>query len=116
MAAPKINDALEIERSYGGGGGQAKPKKVYDFFTADGGCENTFPFDAFGIPAVTVPCGFTKDGMPVGIMIAGPHFAEGKVLALAYAYQQATSWHTRSPILSADMPVPPIAENLSTKA
>jgi aspartyl-tRNA(Asn)/glutamyl-tRNA(Gln) amidotransferase subunit A len=98
MAAPKINDALEIERSYGGGGGQAKPKKVYDFFTADGGCENTFPFDAFGI------------------MIAGPHFAEGKVLALAYAYQQATSWHTRSPILSADMPVPPIAENLSTKA
>jgi aspartyl-tRNA(Asn)/glutamyl-tRNA(Gln) amidotransferase subunit A len=43
-------------------------------------------------------------------MIAGPHFAEGKVLALAYAYQQATEWHKRKPVLTPDMPVPPLTE------
>ena len=48
--------------------------------------------------------------MPIGLMIAGPHFAEGKVLALAYAYQQATDWHTKRPMLTAETPVPPIIE------
>ncbi len=48
--------------------------------------------------------------MPIGLMIAGPHFAEGKVLALAYAYQQATDWHKRRPPLTAETPVPPIIE------
>jgi aspartyl-tRNA(Asn)/glutamyl-tRNA(Gln) amidotransferase subunit A len=112
MAAPKINDALEHEVSQASG---AKPKKVYDFFTADSGCQNTYPFDSFGIPAISVPCGFTQAGLPVGLMIAGPHFAEGKVLALAYAYQQSTSWHTRSPSLTADTPVPPIVEKVDAE-
>jgi aspartyl-tRNA(Asn)/glutamyl-tRNA(Gln) amidotransferase subunit A len=44
------------------------------------------------------------------LMIAGPHFTEGKVLALAYAYQQATDWHKRQPPLTADTVVPPIIE------
>jgi aspartyl-tRNA(Asn)/glutamyl-tRNA(Gln) amidotransferase subunit A len=48
--------------------------------------------------------------MPIGLMIAGPHFTEGKVLALAYAYQQATDWHKRKPNLTADTVVPPIVE------
>jgi aspartyl-tRNA(Asn)/glutamyl-tRNA(Gln) amidotransferase subunit A len=48
--------------------------------------------------------------MPIGLMIAGPHFTEGKVLALAYAYQQATDWHKRQPPLTADTAVPPIIE------
>jgi aspartyl-tRNA(Asn)/glutamyl-tRNA(Gln) amidotransferase subunit A len=48
--------------------------------------------------------------MPIGLMIAGPHFSEGKVLALAYAYQQATSWHTKRPPLTAETIVPPIIE------
>jgi aspartyl-tRNA(Asn)/glutamyl-tRNA(Gln) amidotransferase subunit A len=48
--------------------------------------------------------------MPIGLMIAGPHFAEGKVLALAYAYQQATDWHKRKPLLTPSTPVPPIVE------
>jgi aspartyl-tRNA(Asn)/glutamyl-tRNA(Gln) amidotransferase subunit A len=43
-------------------------------------------------------------------MIAGPHFTEGKVLALAYAYQQATDWHKRQPPLSPETAVPPIIE------
>ena len=48
--------------------------------------------------------------MPIGLMIAGPHFAEGKVLALAYAYQQATDWHKKRPELTASTPVPALIE------
>ena len=48
--------------------------------------------------------------MPIGLMIAAPHFQEGRVLALAYAYQQATEWHKRVPLLTASTPVPPIVE------
>jgi aspartyl-tRNA(Asn)/glutamyl-tRNA(Gln) amidotransferase subunit A len=44
------------------------------------------------------------------MMIAAPHFQEAKVLALAYAYQQATDWHKQRPTLTADTPVPPIVE------
>jgi aspartyl-tRNA(Asn)/glutamyl-tRNA(Gln) amidotransferase subunit A len=58
---------------------------------------NTQPFDIFGIPAISIPCGFGRDGMPIGLQIAGPRFAEGRVLALAHAYQQATDWHLRQP-------------------
>jgi aspartyl-tRNA(Asn)/glutamyl-tRNA(Gln) amidotransferase subunit A len=58
---------------------------------------NTSPFDIFGLPAISVPCGFTSDGMPIGLQIAGPHFGESRVLALAHAYQQVTDWHTRQP-------------------
>lgn len=71
--------------------------------------ENTGKFDVYGIPAISVPCGFTASGIPVGLMIAGPRFSEGRVLALANAYQQATEWHTRRPPLRPDMPVPPLA-------
>lgn len=87
-----------------------KPKKAYDFFDPTSGCTNTAPFDVYGIPAVSVPCGFSKEGLPIGLMIAGPHFSEGKVLALAYAYQQATDWHKRRPDLSPETPLPPIIE------
>ncbi len=68
--------------------------------------ENTGAFNTFGIPAISVPCGFTATGLPIGLMIAGPRFAEGRVLALAQAYERATQWHTRRPALSPDMPVP----------
>jgi len=111
--APKINDSLAHELAgggMGGGAGGAKPTKVYDWFEGGGGCTNTSPFDAFGIPAISLPCGFTSNGMPIGLMIAGPHFSEGKVLALAYAYQQATDWHTKRPPLTAATAVPPIVE------
>ena len=58
---------------------------------------NTQPFDIFGIPAISIPCGYSRDGLPIGLQIAGPRFAEGRVLALAHAYQQATDWHLRRP-------------------
>lgn len=102
---PKINDSLARESS-----GAEANKKIYDWFDGTSACSNTSPFDVYGIPAITVPCGFSKSGLPIGIMIAAPHFKEGTVLALAYAYQKATDWHTRTPMLTADMAVPPIVE------
>ena len=71
--------------------------------------ENTGQFDIYGIPAITVPCGFTSAGLPVGLMIAGPRFSEGKVLALAAAFERATEWHKQKPPLTPDTPVPPLA-------
>src|SRR6185503_20527577 len=59
--------------------------------------ENTGAFNVYGIPAISVPCGFTSTGLPVGLMIAGPRLSEGRVLALANAYERATGWHTRKP-------------------
>ena len=99
-----INDSLAREMI------DRTPKKAYDFFDPTSGCNNTAPFDVYGIPALSLPCGFSKDGLPVGLMIAGPHFSEGKVLALAYAFQQATDWHKRTPNLTPETPVPPLIE------
>ena len=70
---------------------------------------NCSPFNALGIPAISLPCGFSKSGLPIGLMIAGPNFSEGKVLALAQAYEQATEWHLRKPTLTPNTPVPAVA-------
>lgn len=56
---------------------------------------NTRPFNVWGLPAISVPCGFTQGGLPIGLQIAGPHWREDLVLRLAYAYEQATAWHMR---------------------
>lgn len=60
---------------------------------------NTRPVNVWGLPAISVPCGFTAAGLPIGLQIIGPHWREDRVLQLAYAYEQATSWHKRSPKL-----------------
>ena len=56
---------------------------------------NTRPFNVWGLPAISVPCGFTQSGLPIGLQIAGPPWREDMVLQLAYAYEQATAWHKR---------------------
>ena len=61
---------------------------------------NTAAFDVYGLPTITVPCGFTGAGLPIGLQISGAPFAESTVLALAHAYEQATEWHNRHPKLS----------------
>jgi aspartyl-tRNA(Asn)/glutamyl-tRNA(Gln) amidotransferase subunit A len=59
---------------------------------------NTRPFNVWGLPAISVPCGFTKSGLPIGLQIAGPHWREDLVLRLAWAYESATEWHGRRPV------------------
>jgi aspartyl-tRNA(Asn)/glutamyl-tRNA(Gln) amidotransferase subunit A len=65
---------------------------------------NTLPFNVYGIPTISVPCGFTRDGLPIGLQISGPSLGEARVLAVANAYEQATSWHTRQPGLRSTTP------------
>lgn len=60
---------------------------------------NTAPFNIYGLPTISIPCGFTRSGLPIGMQISGPRFGEAKVLALAHAYEQATDWHTRRPYI-----------------
>ena len=58
---------------------------------------NTAPFNPYGIPTISVPCGFSRQGLPIGIQISGPHLGEPEVLALAHAYEQETDWHNQRP-------------------
>jgi aspartyl-tRNA(Asn)/glutamyl-tRNA(Gln) amidotransferase subunit A len=60
---------------------------------------NTQPFDVYGLPTISLPCGFSHSGLPIGLQISGPHLGERTVLALAHAFEQATEWHRRSPAL-----------------
>jgi aspartyl-tRNA(Asn)/glutamyl-tRNA(Gln) amidotransferase subunit A len=61
----------------------------------------TRPFNFSGHPACSVPCGFTGDGLPLGMQIVGRPFDEITVLRVADAWQRATDWHTRRPPLAA---------------
>ena len=59
----------------------------------------TGPFNLAGTPALSVPCGFSSSGMPMGLQIVGRPFAEETVLRVAHAYEQATEWHNwRAPV------------------
>lgn len=57
----------------------------------------TRPGNLTGLPAITVPCGFTSDGLPTGLQLIGRRFDEKTVLRAAYAYELATSWHEMFP-------------------
>jgi aspartyl-tRNA(Asn)/glutamyl-tRNA(Gln) amidotransferase subunit A len=61
---------------------------------------NTRPVNVWGLPAVSIPCGFTETGLPIGLQIIGPHWGEARVLQVAHAYEQATAWHKRQPLSS----------------
>jgi aspartyl-tRNA(Asn)/glutamyl-tRNA(Gln) amidotransferase subunit A len=125
-APPSIEDELVASGGGGGGGRGGGANPAGPGGGAGGGRdgaanstrprapldpeENTRPFNAYGLPVITVPCGFSKDGLPIGLQIAGPHFAEVDVLALAYAYQEATDWHNRRPPLQPDTKVPVLSK------
>ena len=61
---------------------------------------NTRPANVWGLPAISIPCGFTSAGLPIGLQIIGPHWGEARVLQMAQAYEQATAWHKREPLSS----------------
>lgn len=58
---------------------------------------NTRPLNVWGLPAISVPCGFTKSGLPIGLQIAGSRGGELQLLQLAHAFEQATPWHKQQP-------------------
>jgi aspartyl-tRNA(Asn)/glutamyl-tRNA(Gln) amidotransferase subunit A len=58
------------------------------------------PANITGHPAISVPCGFTQDGLPIGLQLIGPRWGEAGLLGMAFAYEQATEWHERRPALS----------------
>lgn len=57
----------------------------------------TAPFNLAGLPALSLPCGFTKDGLPIGLQIVSHAWGDSKVLNAGYAFEQATEWHKQFP-------------------
>jgi len=58
---------------------------------------NTRPFNYLGLPAISIPCGFDANGLPIGLQLAGRPFAEARLMRMADAYQRDTDWHKRRP-------------------
>ena len=59
----------------------------------------TISVNLAGIPAISIPCGFTSNNLPIGLQIIGKHFDEESILKAAYTYEQSTDWHERKPNL-----------------
>src|SRR5438270_3265002 len=59
---------------------------------------NTRPFNVYGLPCLSLNCGFSKSGLPIGLQIIGAPAAEGSVLAFAHTYQEQTDWHKQKPL------------------
>ena len=64
---------------------------LQDYFTA--------AVNLAGVPGISIPCGFSKDGLPIGFQLIGPHLSEEKLFQVGHAYQQMTDWHTKNPTL-----------------
>jgi len=74
------------------------PTKFEDIMSKDSLLwRNTRPFNLSGLPTISIPCGFTKAGLPIGLQLSTAPWREAAVLRLAHAYEQRTSWHTRHP-------------------
>lgn len=58
------------------------------------------PANLTGHPAISIPCGFTASGLPIGLQMIGPNWSEARLLAIALAYEDATDWHKRRPPLA----------------
>ena len=59
----------------------------------------TIPVNLAGLPGLSMPAGFTRAGLPIGLQLIGRPFEEGTLLRVAHAYERATEWHTRKPAL-----------------
>ena len=57
----------------------------------------TVPVNTAGVPAISIPCGFSKEGLPVGMQLIGNYFDESKIIRAAYTYEQNTDWHKMRP-------------------
>ena len=77
IPAPKISELLEDPELL-------RPRELVLL-------RNTRPFNVWGLPAISIPCGKTRNGLPIGMQIAGPHWGDNLVLQAAYAFEQARS-------------------------
>jgi aspartyl-tRNA(Asn)/glutamyl-tRNA(Gln) amidotransferase subunit A len=68
----------------------------------------TTPFNVLGGPALSQCIGFTEDGLPLAMQVAGRPFTDAAVLRIAHAYEQATAWRGRRPVLVPGTPAPPL--------
>jgi aspartyl-tRNA(Asn)/glutamyl-tRNA(Gln) amidotransferase subunit A len=64
---------------------------LQDYFTA--------AVNLAGVPGISIPCGFSDTGLPIGFQLIGPHLSESKLFQVGHAYQQITDWHTKNPTL-----------------
>ena len=60
----------------------------------------TISINLAGVPAISVPCGLDREGLPIGMQVIGKHFDEATILRVAYAYEQETGWHRKKPAIS----------------
>jgi aspartyl-tRNA(Asn)/glutamyl-tRNA(Gln) amidotransferase subunit A len=58
------------------------------------------PANLTGDPAISIPCGFTRAGLPIGLQLIAPRWSESRLLAIALAYEDATEWHRQHPVLT----------------
>ncbi len=70
----------------------------------------TRPASLAGLPSLSVPCGFTRAGLPVGLQLTGRGWEEDTVLRIGHAYQQATDWHRRTPPIEPGAALPELSE------
>ena len=66
---------------------------------AEPSVRNTAPFNLYGIPTISIPIGFSQNGLPIGLQVSSRYLREDVMFAAAHAFQQATDWHLRSPVL-----------------
>jgi len=95
----EVSWSIEEELTRGANGRARNPKPG-----------NTRALDDYGLPTITIPCGFSKSGLPIGLQISGANWREVDVLALAHAYQTCTDWHTHRPPLTPDAKVPVLSK------
>jgi aspartyl-tRNA(Asn)/glutamyl-tRNA(Gln) amidotransferase subunit A len=102
VVAREIDDVLSrFDAIVGPSRGTAGPRLGAEFRSAIRG---SFPDvlgaigNAAGLPAIGVPCGFTREGLPVGLQLLGRAWDENTVLAAARAWQSTTDWHRRRPV------------------
>ena len=88
VAAPRISELLPLA-----------PPELRHFETKYL-LRNTAPFSVLYWPSVSVPCGFTREALPVGLQISGKPGADATVLQLAHAYETATQWHRHAPAIA----------------
>jgi aspartyl-tRNA(Asn)/glutamyl-tRNA(Gln) amidotransferase subunit A len=83
VAVPIGQETVDI------GGAEFELRPTYTRFTS--------PVSVTGLPSISVPCGFSSSGLPIGMQLIGNFFDEEALLSLAHAYESATDWHKRRP-------------------